>query len=78
MSCIKTTYLENVYLYYQSFGMMSVEWRIAHISSLHKNTDKRKCENYQEFNVTSSIGRLYGKILTNRVANSGYQRIQWV
>ena len=39
------------------------EWKVAIITSIHKKGDKRKCENYRGISVTSTFGRIYGRIL---------------
>jgi len=43
------------------------EWKKAHITSIYKKEDRRKCENYRGFRITSSKGRLYGRILKTRM-----------
>ena len=44
-----------------------VEWKIAQISSLYKKGDKKNCANYRGLSVTASTGRLYGRILRDRI-----------
>lgn len=46
------------------------EWKQAHISSIHKKGCKLICDNYRGISVTASIGRLYGRILKNRIEQS--------
>jgi helix-turn-helix protein len=43
------------------------EWKKAYITSIYKKGDRRKCENYRGISITSSIGRLYGRILKTRM-----------
>ena len=43
------------------------EWKKAHITSIYKKGDKRKCENYRGISITSSTGTLYGRILKTRM-----------
>jgi len=43
------------------------EWKKAHITSIYKKGDRRKCENYRGISITSSTGRLYGRILKTRM-----------
>ena len=38
-------------------------WRMAYISSIFKKGDKSNCQNYRGISVTSTISRLYGRIL---------------
>lgn len=44
-----------------------MDWNVAYLSSIHKKGSKKECGNYRGISVTSSVGRLYGKILKNRV-----------
>jgi len=39
----------------------------AYITSIYKKGDRRKCENYRGISITSSIGRLYGRIIKKRL-----------
>lgn len=43
------------------------DWNVAYISSIFKKGDKKMCQNYRGISVTSAVGRLYGKILKNRI-----------
>jgi hypothetical protein len=43
------------------------EWKVAIITSIRKNGDKRKCENYRGMSVTSTFSRIYGRILAKLV-----------
>ena len=43
------------------------EWKTAYINSLYKKGDKRQCSNYRGLSVTASTGRLYGRILRDRI-----------
>jgi Reverse transcriptase (RNA-dependent DNA polymerase) len=45
------------------------EWNLAYISSIYKKGDKKQCKNYRGISVTSTLGRLYGKILKERIEN---------
>lgn len=48
-------------------GEVPEEWKIAYVSSIHKKGSKMKCENYRGISVTSSMCRLYGRILKSRI-----------
>lgn len=41
--------------------------RLSHISSIFKKGDKKNCNNYRGISVTSSLGRLYGRLLKQRI-----------
>lgn len=43
------------------------DWNVAYISSIHKKGNRKLCKNYRGISVTSSMGRLYGKILKERI-----------
>ena len=43
------------------------DWKKAHITSIYKKGDRRKCENYSGISITSSIGRLYGRVIKMRL-----------
>ena len=43
------------------------EWNKAYLIPIYKKGDRTISENYRGISVTSSIGRLYGKIIKNRV-----------
>jgi hypothetical protein len=43
------------------------EWKVAIITSIHKNGNKRKCENYRGILVTSTFSKIYGRILAKLV-----------
>lgn len=43
------------------------EWRYAMITPIFKKGDKKCCESYRGISVTSSIGRLYGRIIKSRI-----------
>lgn len=43
------------------------DWNLAYISSIFKRGSKKMCENYRGISVTSSVGRLYGRILKKRI-----------
>ncbi|XP_030750903.1 uncharacterized protein LOC115878509 [Sitophilus oryzae] len=46
------------------------DWNLAYISSIFKKGDKKRCSNYRGISLTSSMGRLYGRILKERVEES--------
>ena len=46
------------------------DWNIGYVSSIHKKGSKTQCKNYRGISVTSSMGRLYGKILKTRLENT--------
>lgn len=43
------------------------DWNLAYISSIYKKGDRKVCGNYRGISVTSSVGRLYGRILKKRI-----------
>jgi len=43
------------------------DWNMAFISSIYKKGNRQECGNYRGISVTSSIGRLYGRILKKRI-----------
>jgi len=43
------------------------EWKVVIITSIHKEGDKRKCENCRRISVTSTFSRIYGRILAKLV-----------
>ena len=46
------------------------DWNIGYVSSIHKKESKTQCKNYRGISVTSSMERLYGKILKTRLENT--------
>jgi len=46
---------------------LPTEWTSAYITSIFKKGDRRKCENYRGISVISSFGRLYGKVIKNKL-----------
>lgn len=48
-------------------GEVPGEWKLSYISSIYKKGDRKNCGNYRGISVLSSIGRLYGRILTKRL-----------
>ena len=51
------------------------EWKIAIITSIHKEGDKRNCENYRGITVTSTFSRIYGRILA-KLVESEYKNME--
>lgn len=43
------------------------EWKLAYISSIHKKGSKKDPNNYRGISVTSTMSRLYGKILRDLI-----------
>lgn len=43
------------------------ELREAHIISIHKKENKNNCQNYKKISITSTVSRLYGKILRDLI-----------
>lgn len=43
------------------------EWKVAHISPIYKKGNRNECDNYRGISVTSSISRLYGRILRDLI-----------
>ena len=48
-------------------GKVPEEWKVAIITLIHKNGDKRKCENYRGISVRSTFSRIYERILAKLV-----------
>jgi len=48
-------------------GDIPEEWKTALISTIHKKGSRNECNNYRGIAVTSSISRLYGKIIKRRI-----------
>lgn len=51
------------------------DWNLAYISSIYKKGNKKVCGNYRGISVTSSMGRLYGRILKKRI-ESKYEDLE--
>lgn len=51
------------------------DWNLAYISSIYKKGDRKVCGNYRGISVTSSVGKLYGRILKKRIELE-YQEIE--
>jgi hypothetical protein len=51
------------------------EWKVAIITSIHKKGNKRKCEKYRGISVTSTYGRIYGRILA-KLVESEYRNME--
>lgn len=43
------------------------DWKISFMNSIYKKGSRDKCENYRGISVTSSVGKLYGRILNARI-----------
>ncbi|XP_030759306.1 uncharacterized protein LOC115884770 [Sitophilus oryzae] len=50
------------------------EWKIAYISSIHKKGNKQVCSNYRGISVTSTLSRLYGRILRDLIEQEYQQQ----
>lgn len=46
---------------------VSTQWKLAYVSSIHKKGSKLRRENYKRISISSSVGCLYGRILTLRL-----------
>ncbi|XP_072398064.1 uncharacterized protein [Diabrotica undecimpunctata] len=42
-------------------------WKVAYISSIHKKGNKLDCSNYRGISVTSTLSRVFGRILRNLI-----------
>lgn len=51
------------------------QWKEAYISSIHKKGNKRDCNNYRGISVTSTLSRLYGRIIRD-IIEQEYQEHQ--
>lgn len=47
--------------------IIPTEWKICYISSLYKEGDKQDSNSYSGLNVTSTMSRLWGKIMQKRI-----------
>lgn len=56
-----------IFLFYIREKQIPEGWRIGHMSSLHKKRDRQKRENYGGIMVISTLSRLYGRILRDRI-----------
>lgn len=45
------------------------EWKTSCISTIHKKGRRDQCDNYRGIAVTSSISRIYGKLIKNKIEN---------
>jgi hypothetical protein len=43
------------------------EWKLALIGSLHKKRSMKDCDNYRGISVLASMGKLYGRIIKQRI-----------
>ena len=43
------------------------EWKIAHISHIFRHGDRKNCDNYGAFSVTSTFSRLFGTIIRDLI-----------
>lgn len=46
---------------------ISEDWKVAYISSIPKKGNKLDCSNYRGISVTSTLSRLYGRILRDLI-----------
>lgn len=46
------------------------EWKLAHLTSIHKKGSKKECKNYRGISVIATVGRLYGRILKERLEDN--------
>lgn len=44
-----------------------MDWKSSYMTTIHKKGDKTKCENYRGMAVTSSVSRVYGRVLKSRI-----------
>ena len=50
-------------------GEFPVLWNISNISVIHKNGSLHDCDNYRGISICSCLGKLFTKLLQNRVSN---------
>ena len=43
------------------------DWKSSYINSIYKKGNRSECNNYRGISITSSIGKLYERILTARI-----------
>lgn len=43
------------------------DWKISYINPIYKKGNRSECGNYRAISITSSVGRLYGRILKSRI-----------
>lgn len=46
-----------------------MEWKTSYLTTIFKKGDRNKCENYRGIAVTSTLSRIYGKILKAKIEN---------
>lgn len=49
------------------------EWKTTYLSTIFKKGDRSECDNYRGIAVTSTISRLYGKVIKTRIENEYLQ-----
>lgn len=45
------------------------EWKLSIMSTIHKKGSKDQCENYRGIAVNSTISRMYGTLIKNKIEN---------
>lgn len=48
-------------------GDIPEEWKLSFLTPIHKKGNKENCDNYRGIVVTTSISKIYGKILNKRI-----------
>ena len=49
-------------------GVVPGDWKAACIIPIHKRKcDRKECANYRAISILSTTGKIYGKVLINRV-----------
>lgn len=43
------------------------EWKTGWIFSVYKKVDQQKCKNYSGITVTSTVNRLFGRIIRDKI-----------
>jgi hypothetical protein len=43
------------------------EWKIAHITPIFKQGDRKNCDNYHDISVTNTFSRLFGRIVRDLI-----------
>lgn len=62
-----TTLLAELFNKCLEQGKVPNEWNIAHITNIYKKGNKKECTNYRGISVLDSMGKLYGKVIKERI-----------
>ena len=54
---------------------LPAEWKEARITSIFKKGNRKDCENYRGISVIATMGRLYGRVLRNKIEENIERKI---